>query len=141
MKVWTRRPSTYAGRERDFGEVFDLSPGPRVEQLLRLEYIQPFDGTPVACGECGSKFAGDFERNRHGQKRHGRKLPSMVRDLDDLNQAELHRLNHGDNDRRVKYGEHFTPMVGDGLEEIEQEEKFLEERAPLRLDKTAASRK
>lgn len=142
MKVWTRRPGTYTGKRRDFGEVFDLPSGPKVEQLLRLGYLEKAPGrSPVKCGDCGAAFTGDAERNRHGQLRHRRRAPAIVRDLDDLSHAELHRLNYGDHERRVRYGEHYQPVVSDGLEDVEAEEKFLEEKAPLHLDKTAASRK
>ena len=139
MRVWARRPGTYTGKARDFGEVFTLPDGPKREQLLRLGYLEKSPGrSPVKCGDCGSAFIGDAERNMHGRKRHTRHAESFVRDLDDLSDRELAALNqHG---RRVRYGEHVQP-VGDGLEAAEQEEQFIEERAPLHLDKTAASRK
>lgn len=140
MKVWARRPGTYAGSERDFGEVFDLPDGPKREQLLRLGYLEKFSGSAVKCGECSARFTGDAERNMHGQKRHRQRGVSLIRDLDDLGPEELRRLN--DDGKRIRHGEHFQGMVGDNLEaEAQQEEKFLEEKAPLYLDKTVASRK
>lgn len=142
MKVWTRRPGAYAGKQRDFGEVFDLPDGSKREQLLRLGYLEKSSGrSSVKCGDCGAGFIGDAERNMHGRKRHqGRLVESMIRDLDDLSPQQIAALN--ESGRKVKFGEHYMPPPADDLDvQAQEDEKFLAERAPLYLDKTAASRK
>lgn len=137
MQVWTRRPATYNGVACDFGQVFTLRGGPRNEQLLRLGYLQEWTKDTVACGECGAKFIGAAERQGHGQKRH-KPHQKRVRDLDDLSHHELARLQ--DKTGMFTVGDQLTASDPD-LDSMEREEKVLEERAPLFLENTAASRK
>ena len=138
MQVMARRPGTYSGHERDFGQVFILPSGPRNEQLLRLGYLQEWQGSPVACGECGRTFTGSADREAHGRKRHAGKRVSMIKNLDDLTGPELeHVLREREQCSLAERG-----FVGDSeVDAMEREDARLEERAPLFLENTAASRK
>jgi hypothetical protein len=73
-RYWCRWPSgfIYNGTPLDQGQVFALGGCRNDEQLIRLRYIMPLEGTPrlATCGVCGAQFMDDARREGHGRKRH-----------------------------------------------------------------------
>lgn len=139
MDCWARRPGTYAGQTVDFGQVFRLPSGSRNEQLLRLGYVERHKGKATAsCGHCGAKFRTSHDATAHGDKRHGPSRPSAVRNLDEVDHDTLRRMRA--TDERYYPGDQLMAMDPDDAD-LERETKLLEERAPLYLENTVASRK
>jgi hypothetical protein len=114
------------------------------QKMLRLEYIEELlnpDGvTPSECGVCGAEFVGMMERDGHFKRSHKDVLAARERTIHDLTERERNRLlkksgTFGPED--VGFRPQSTP------DDIETEQIIQRENeiSPLRLDKTAASRK
>ena len=105
------------------------------QKMLRLEYIEELlnpDGvTPSECGVCGAEVVGILERDGHFKRAHRDVLAARERTVQDLTA----RGTYGPND--VGFHPQSTP------DDIETEQIIQRENeiSPLRLDKTAASRK
>lgn len=70
---WATRPFGYAGQELDRGQIFELAGARNDEKLVRLGYVQPYQGKVgdlVECAGCGGLFLGHNERIQHYEKRH-----------------------------------------------------------------------
>lgn len=137
---WARRPFTYDGRELDRGVVIKLTGAKNDEKLLRLGYLAEVD--PKAglseCGRCGAWFHDMSMRDGHGKLRHGPvgRGPRVV-NLEDLSPAQQAALL-ADVDQ---YETERPGFMGDPSDqEVEAGERYLQEVAPLFLDKSAASR-
>jgi hypothetical protein len=62
----------YDGIPLDVGQVLVLHQCPNDEQLVRMRYLVPLEGTPrlATCGPCGAEFVSEMYRDGHGRKRH-----------------------------------------------------------------------
>ena len=77
VKVWAKRPIGYNGQDIDRGQVFTLAGARNDEKLVRLGYVEPWDGKARdlhECAACGAQFIGGNERQGHYERRHLRVL-------------------------------------------------------------------
>ncbi len=114
------------------------------QQLLRLGYIEeiidPSFVVPSECGPCHAQFIGDEERNGHFERNHKDILLARERTVQELTEKERQNLlkktgTYGPNDVG------FTPQTTPQDQVFERIIERENEIAPLKLDKTAASRK
>lgn len=71
-RYYARRPVPgYGGEELDQGQVLTLGGFVNDEKLVRLGYLQPFNGGDTArCRLCGKEFVDQRSRQQHGDFRH-----------------------------------------------------------------------
>jgi len=82
-KAWAKRPFDYNGQSLDRGQVFTLAGARNDEKLLRLGYVDAWDGKAKdlhECAACGAQFVGGNERQGHYEKRHLRVLTPAEED-------------------------------------------------------------
>jgi hypothetical protein len=116
-QYWARRPFGYAGIDLDRGQLFALVGARNDEKLVRLGYCEKLERTLKdinECGTCGSKFIDVGTRDGHVLTRHSQR-------------EDIEAVPAG---------------IGEGLEDKtgDRREAYLQEVAPLYLDKTTASR-
>lgn len=110
------------------------------EQLLRLGYIEEYkQKDQFECGRCGNKFSTMQWRDSHFRKRHGERFGPIIRNIEDLNEAQKQLLKDSAADYQTMPGDFMIPDPEDSR--LLAEEKHLDAVAPLYLDKTKASRK
>lgn len=83
VKAWAKRPFGYGALDLDRGQVFPLAGARNDERLLRLGYVDTWDGKEKdlhECAACGAKFIGGNERQGHYEKRHLRVLTPAEED-------------------------------------------------------------
>jgi hypothetical protein len=89
-----RMPGGYGGVQADEGQIVKLIAGAKQDQLLRLRYLEPWDGKEkYECGPCGAKFESERYRMAHGNQRHSDKAPKFI-DLNDCSPEEKARIKH-----------------------------------------------
>jgi len=73
---WATRPFDYGSLSLDRGQIFDMTGARNDEKLLRLGYVEVYDGGRDAlaqCSECGALFVGHNMRIGHHEKRHAQR--------------------------------------------------------------------
>ncbi len=111
------------------------------EQLLRLGYLEEYKGKDsFECGVCGNKFSEMKYRDTHHRKRHGPRRGPIIKNLEDLTDEQRQKLfNEVSSEYWTSPGGLRTGDPEDS--EILAEERQHDARAPLYMDKTAASKK
>ena len=130
--------ATYGKQFGDAGLIVNLLNTGNDEKLIRIGYLEKYDGRDkFECGRCGNWFASMDAREAHGRKRHS---PSKRRilDLDQLTEAQKRQLIADTEEYATTPQDFHVPDPEDS--EIAAEERVWDNRAPLRLDQTAASR-
>ncbi len=126
---WARRPFGYSGQDLDRGQIVAMTGAINDEKLIRLGYVLSVlpDDRPHACRFCPARFIDLETLNAHGAKRH--------RDRDeDLDVDTTGRVVG-----RYASGATIDETAG-RVQQLEREERLMNEVAPLNLDKTKASR-
>ena len=141
-----RMPGGYGGVQADEGQIVKLIAGAKQDQLLRLRYLEPWEGREkFECGPCGAKFESERHRLAHGNKRHSGRQPKF-KDLSECTPEEVERikrdagepgLTRRDPDYWVNSSEFNVP------DPIDREAADLERHARenINWEKTAAAHK
>jgi len=135
---WARRPIQYGQTQLDRGAIMRLAGKINDEKLVRLGYLAPLpEGHESSeCGDCGTEYYDSLMRDGHVKLRHRPAIGPRVVNIDDLNPAEKARMLS----ETLEYETQPPALIGD-LESTEQQEKRLEQVAPLYVEKSKASQR
>ena len=135
---WVRRPFQYGPKQLDRGLVIRLVGMTNDEKLIRLGFLNPLGGEVETseCGKCNSEFLDSGTRDAHVRRTHAPRGRERVVNIDDLSPSERTRMLS----ETLQYETEVPGLFGTVDAEAEKEERFLQEVAPLHLDKTEASR-
>lgn len=134
---------TYGSIPLERGRLVRLQGLAKDQQMLRLEYIEeiadPSIIDPSECGACGGEFVSMSERDGHYKREHKDILRAREQTIHELTERQRQQMlkktgTYGPED--VGFMPESTPLDMETERIIQQEEKI----APLRLDKTKASR-
>lgn len=118
---WARRPFGYDGDDLDRGQVVGFTGARNDEKLIRLGYVLALvpENKPLSCRKCKARFIDLNTLNAHGDKQHGKKAA---------------RTDVPFSERGATVDE-----TAGAAQQLEKEQRRLDQDAPLNLDKTAAS--
>jgi len=143
MVVKVRRPGPgacfYEEVKLETDRVFKLRGTRNDEKLVRLGFLEVYEGDTFACRVCGGEFATQRGRDNHGYAEHEPKTPRGI--IEVPLQSPLHRERTTFTEDEVAMEHARAAAVRQGELAEEATERRLNEEAPLYLDKTAASQK